>query len=179
MQPDTVLLKRIKEDDEAALEELFHKYYFNLCDFSFTYVRSIEIAEEVVSDVFLKIWQQRMRMRIYKNFKSYIYTATRNQSLNYIQKDQNRLEMQEELSEEPVISHYHPEEELIFQELENKMEFLINTLPPRRKLIFKLSRIEGFKYSEIAEILSISVHTVQNQMVEAVKELASYSILDK
>jgi len=172
-----ILLQRIKENDQTALECLFEKYYYRLCDFAFQYVRSVDLAEEVVSDVFLKIWKNRHKIDIETNFKAYIYTATRNQALNYIQKEKNDWEtIDNTLSEKPS-RDYHPDEELIFQELEKHIEVLINTLPPRRKSIFKLSRIEGFTYREIAEILSISIHTVQNQMVKAVKKLGSYSIV--
>lgn len=178
MRSDKVLLKYIKEDDQAALEELFEKYYNRLCDFAFQFVRSFDLTEEVVSDVFLKIWERRHTINISRSFKAYIYTATRNQALNYIQKEDQEWESLDDHKAGISTEKYHPEEELMFKEFEKKIEALINTLPPRRKLIFKLSRLEGFTYKEIAKILSISIHTVQNQMVEAVKQLSSYALFD-
>ena len=175
---DQTLLKQIKVNNQEALEALFNKYYYNLCDFAFQFVRSFDLTEEVVSDVFLKIWKNRHDLVITGNFKAYMYTATRNQALNYLQKEKREWTSLDELKEESS-KRYRPDEELMFQELENRIEILINTLPPRRKVIFKLSRIEGLTYQEIADILSISIHTVQNQMVSAVKQLASYSIVDK
>lgn len=175
--PDLVLLLRIKEDDQDALEDLFEKYYYRLCDFAFQYVRSFDLTEEVVSDVFIKIWKNRHKLNIEKNFKAYLYTATRNQALNYLKKENIDLDSLDVLNETASES-YRPDEQMMFRELENRIEILMNTLPPRRKLIFKLSRIEGFTYQEIADILSISIHTVQNQMVQAVKQLASWSIVD-
>jgi len=74
---------------------------------------------------------------------------------------------------------YRPDEELQFKEFYNRMEALLNTLPPRRRRIFKLCRIEGFTYPQIADMLSISVRTVQNQMVQAVKQLASSELFDE
>lgn len=176
-KPDHILLQRIKENDQEALEELFEKYYYTLCDFAFQFVRSFDLTEEVVSDVFLKIWKKRRKLHIRSNFKTYIYTATRNQALNYLKKEDRDFESLDELGQ-TASDKYRPDEDLMFRELENRIEILINTLPPRRKLIFKLSRIEGFTYQEIADILSISIHTVQNQMVQAVKQLASYSVVD-
>ena len=173
--PTIELLERIKENDQSALECLFEKYYYRLCDFAFQYVRSVDLAEEVVSDVFLKVWKARHKMEVKTNFKAYIYTATRNQALNYLEKEKRDFESIDDILYGKPSDDYHPDEELIFQELENHIEVLINKLPPRRKLIFKLSRIEEFTYREIADILSISIHTVQNQMVKAVKKLASYS----
>lgn len=174
---DQILLEQIKADDQKALEGLFEKYYSRLCEFSFQYVRSFDLAEEVVTDVFLKIWKTRHKIDILTNFKAYLYRATHNQSLNYLQKEKREWESLDELNQTSS-NQYQPDEELIFHELENRIEVLINTLPPRRKLIFKLSRIEGFTYREIAKIMSISVHTVQNQMVLAVRQLASYSIVE-
>lgn len=176
-QSDQNYLRRIKANDQEALEELFEKYYYQLCDFAFQFVRSFDLTEEVVSDVFMKIWKNRRKIQIQNSFKAYLYTATRNQALNYLKKEQRNLESLDVL-ENTASENYQPDEELMFRELENRIEILINILPPRRKLIFKLSRIEGFTYQEIADILSISIHTVQNQMVQAVKQLASYSIID-
>lgn len=177
MDTDHIYLQCIKENDQEAFEALFEKYYYQLCDFSFQFVRSFDLTEEVVSDVFLKIWENRRNLQINSSFKAYLYTATRNQALNYLKKENRDFETLDVL-DNTSSANYQPDEKLIFRELENRVEILINTLPPRRKLIFKLSRIEGFTYQEIADILSISIHTVQNQMVQAVKQLASYSILD-
>ncbi|HLR89496.1 MAG TPA: RNA polymerase sigma-70 factor [Balneolaceae bacterium] len=175
---DDELIQRIKEADQAALEVLFERYYYALCDFAFQYVRSFDLTEEIVSDVFLNIWKRRERLNITSSFKAYIFRAVRNQSINYLKKE-NRDFDSLDLLENEASEEYQPDEELIFCELENRIEVLLNTLPPRRKLIFKLSRIEGFTYQEIADILSISIHTVQNQMVQAVKTLATYSVIDR
>lgn len=172
---DIDLLQCIKKNDQGALERLFEKYYYRLCEFAFQYVRSVDLAEEVVSDVYLKVWKNRHKMEIKTNFKAYLYTATRNQALNYLEKEKREFEPLDDILFGKPSDDYHPDEELIFQELENHIEELINKLPPRCKLIFKLSRIEGFTYREIADILSVSIHTVQNQMVKAVKKLGSYS----
>lgn len=175
VKSDQKLLSLVKAGNQEALEELFGRYYYRLCDFAFQYVRSFDLTEEVVSDVFLKIWNKRREIDISKNFKAYLYTATRNQALNYLRKENREWDGLEDLSE-LASDQYQPDEELMYQEFENHIEVLINELPPRRKLIFKLSRMEGLTYREIADILSISIHTVQNQMVAAVKKLASYSI---
>lgn len=174
---DQLLLKRIKRHDQEALEQLFEKYYFPLCDFAFQFVRSFDFTEEVVSDVFMNIWNNRHKIQITSSVKAYLYTATRNQSLNYLKREKKDFDTLDVLENEPSET-YQPDEELIFRELESRIEMLINTLPPKRKLVFKLSRLEGFTYQEIADILGISIHTVQNQMVKAVKQLASFSIID-
>jgi RNA polymerase sigma-70 factor (ECF subfamily) len=178
MAADTTLIKRIKKGDQKALEILYEKYYYRLCDFAFQYVHSFDLTEEVVSDVFLKIWTKSSNLKAEGNFKAYLYTAVRNQALNYIQREPS-LEHLEDLSQQLASAEYQADEKLLFQEFQNQIEALINTLPPRRKMVFKLSRLEGFTYREIAEIMSISVHTVQNHMVQAVKQLNAYSMIDE
>lgn len=175
------LLSSIACNDEKALEALYQKYYYRLCHFAFQYVRSFELTEEIVSDVFLNIWKRRQNLTISGSFKAYLYTATRNQALNYIKKEGMKgLSIDEVDKDEQMASlNYNPEEELLFKELKNQMGVLVSVLPPRRKLIFKLSRLEGFTYHEIAEILSISVHTVQNQMVAAIKQMSALYLVGK
>lgn len=179
MRSDKILLLHIKKGGQQALEELFEKYYYRLCDFAFQYVRSVNLTEEVVSDVFLDIWQKRAALTTSGNLKAYLFTAVRNQALNYIKKEQKPVDSLDDRPRQAARKEYRPDEQLLFKEFTNRLEALINTLPPRRRRIFKLSRLEGFTYREIADILSISIHTVQNQMVQAVKQLNSSELLDE
>lgn len=180
MRSDKILLLNIKKGDQQALEELFEKYYYRLCDFAFQYVRSVDLTEEVVSDVFLKIWQKRKELRGPGNFKAYLFTAVRNQALNYVKKQQRPLDsLNDKHRQAAARKEDQPDEKLLFKEFTNRLEALINTLPPRRRRIFKLSRLEGFTYREIAGMLSITVRTVQNQMVQAVKQLESSELLNE
>ena len=179
MRSDKVLLLHIKKGDQQALEELFEKYYYRLCDFAFQYVRSVNLTEEIVSDVFLKVWKKREDLTASGNFKAYLFTAVHNQALNYAKKEQRPLDSLDDQARKAVSKGYKPDEELLFKEFSNRLEALINSLPPRRRRIFKLSRLEDFTYQEIADMLSISIHTVQNQMVEAVKQLSSSDLLNE
>jgi RNA polymerase sigma-70 factor (ECF subfamily) len=177
MRSDKILLQHIKVDDQQALEELFKKYHDRLCGFAFQYVRSFDLTEEVVSDVFLKVWMKRDGLTAHGNFKAYLYTAVRNQAIDYIRKEEELLESLESLQNETASNEYQPDEKLMFIEFKNHIEGVINALPPRRRTIFKMSRMEKLTYREIADILSISVHTVQNQMVQAVKQLSAHAVL--
>jgi len=179
MRSDKVLLLHLKKGDQGALEELFEKYYYRLCDFAFQYVHSVDLTEEVVSDVFLNIWQKRSALTISGNFKAYLFTAVRNRALNYVKSQKQPMDSLEDVPRQAAQKQYRPDEELQFKEFSNRMEALLNTLPPRRRRIFKLSRLEGFTYPQIADMLSISVRTVQNQMVQAVKQLASSELFDE
>ncbi len=167
---DDKLFELIKDGNNRALKSLFERYFLRLCEFSMFYVSNTALAEEVVSDVFVNIWVNRKKIVIKTNLKAYLYTSVRNRSINYFIREQRKNETFFELPKESnIISENSPHVELSLMELENAIESLIQQLPPKRQLIFRLNRIYGLKYKEIAELLSISVNTVQNHMVKAIE----------
>ncbi|MBD0824936.1 RNA polymerase sigma-70 factor [Aestuariibaculum marinum] len=156
------------------MEQLFQKYYFNLCLFAKKYVNDSDLAEEVVSDVFFNVWQNRKTLSINSSLQSYLFVATKNQSLNLVKKAQASF-VNEEMSDLHLkLSHYNSDDSLEYTELRNRIDLIIDELPPQRRIIFKLNRIDGLKYKEIADQLGISVSTVQKQMLEAIKYVSQY-----
>jgi RNA polymerase sigma-70 factor (ECF subfamily) len=177
MQPDRYicdedLLHRIKRDDPKALRILFERYFSALCSFSSRFVKTVDLAEEAVSDVFLNIWLKREKIEIKTNLKTYLYVAVRNQSLNYLKKNKKYFEDLEIVDREGKISDLNADRFIHYEELKEDIDSLLHQLPTKRQIIFRMNRLDGLSYKEIAEILSISVNTVQNQMVEAVKFLS-------
>ena len=171
---DETLISGIKRNDQKALELLYEKYYYPLCNFAFNFVKSTETAEEVVSDIFLNIWLKRSDLNIKSNCKSYLFIAVKNQSLNYLNKNKIAFEDLEMIDQSGKTSEKLPYAEIHYAEFEKAVEQMLDGLPAQRRLIFKLNRIDGLKYIEIAKILSISVNTVQKQMTEAVKFMANH-----
>ena len=169
---DEELFQCIKNGDVHALKILFEKYYSPLCHFAFKFVKSKDYAEEVVSDVFLNIWLKKEKIQIRTNLKTYLYTAVRNQSINHLRQRDIYFEDIETADSENAISDLYADKHMTYQELEDNIEDLLKQLPEKRQIIFRMYRVDGLNYKEIAEILSISVHTVQNQMVAAVKFLS-------
>jgi RNA polymerase sigma-70 factor, ECF subfamily len=169
---DEELLRRIKRDDAGALKALFHRYYPALCRFSASIVKSDECAEEAVSDVFAALWLKRRSIGIRSSIKPYLYGAVRNQSLNVLRSSGLRTESIGDDDAELTSPMFDADRALQYNELQSSIDDLLSRLPERRRLIFCMSRLDGLSYQEIADILSISIHTVQNQMVEAVKFLA-------
>lgn len=169
---DLELFQRIKESDPAALKILFERYFNPLCYFSFQIVKSTELAEETVSDVFAELWIKRSRINIQISFKSYLYTAVKNRSINYYKQERRISEPIEKNQLHLVPSETQTDQTVNQQDLEKHIEELLNQLPEKRGLIFRMNRIDGLSYQEIADILSISIHTVQNQMIKAVKFMA-------
>lgn len=171
-EKDFQLLNNIKRDDPLALKTLFAKYFHPLCYFSFQIVKSTELAEETVSDVFAELWIKRAGINIQTSLKSYLYTAVKNRSINYY-KQEKRLSEPIVPDQLHLVTSVATADQLANQQdLEKQIEELLNQLPEKRGLIFRMNRIDGLSYQEIADILSISVHTVQNQMIKAVKYMA-------
>jgi RNA polymerase sigma-70 factor (ECF subfamily) len=166
---DSELILLVKNSDTKAFKVLFEKYFLSLCNFSFFYVKSVDLSEEVVSDVFLNIWLTRNRIEIKSNLKAYLFTAVRNRSINCLVKEKRNWENIEICDQEGLISNDSPYDTLSYNELESVIESVIKKIPPKRQLVFRLNRIDGLSYKEIAEVLSVSVNTVQNHMVKAVE----------
>lgn len=170
-----VLLQQIAAGDPAAFRQLYASFYRRLFQFALAIVKTKELSEEVVEDVFIRVWQQRDRITEIQNIRVYLYTATKNTALNYLSR------MARESITEPF-DHIHvelndsavdPEQLLITSEMYRKMQQAVEALPPRCKMIFKLVREDGLRYREIAEVLNISVNTIDVQMSIAVKRLAA------
>ncbi len=160
-------------DDEAAYRELFMIFYKPLLRFGHSFVRSHEVAEEIVSDVFIHIWERRQQLEEIDNLKVYLYVSTRNLSLKYLLKHRKQSTITiDELSVEPESRQANPEELLLTAEMLSRIEQAIAGLPPRCKLIFNLIKNDGLRYKEIAEILNISVKTIDNQLAIALSKIA-------
>ena len=169
------LQKRIAlYEDIKAYKELFDLLYDGLHRFSFSFVKSNETAEEIVSDVFIKIWQIRGKLGEIDNLKVYMYTITKNFSLNYITRNfKNPVTSLDALDVEPVVGIKNPEELYISAELLNNIRQAIRELPPQCKMVFQLVKEDGLSYKEAASILGLSVFTVRNQLAIALTKIAA------
>ena len=160
-------------EDMKAYKALYDMLFASLHRFSFSMVKSKEVAEEIVSDVFIKIWQIRDRLPEIGNLKVYLYTITKNFSLNYIQRNYKNSPVSiDALDIDPMISYGTPEDLCITAEIIARLKEAVHELPPQCRLIFQLVKEDGLKYKEAAEILNISVFTVRNQLAIAIQKLA-------
>ena len=157
--------------DIAGFEQLFKSNYPNLCAYANLFVNDPDAAEDVVQEVFFKLWKNRAELEIQTNLKSYLFRAVRNGCMNLIEHIQVR-DSYKILNEEDIKdaeSRYI--DEAIVSELEQRIRETIDKLPTERRKIFIMSRFDGLKYREIADRLGISVKTVENQMYQALKFL--------
>ncbi len=164
-------LENIKNLDKAAFEQLFREYFKPLTAFAKKYVGDIDVAKEIVHEVFINLWTKKESIDIEKAVKSYIYTSTYNRSLNYL-RDNKKFERNADLESNSInesIWNYSDQVETL--ELEEKINKTINSLPEKCREVFILSRYDGLKYHEIAEKLNISVKTVESQMSKALMVL--------
>lgn len=158
--------------DQTAFKQLFDLFFMHLTQFAFSLVKSREAAIELVDEVFIRIWNNRGTIGMIDNLKVYLYKATKNTALNYLsRKAQKQIhepfdDIQIQLKED-----HNPETLLITGEILAKIKVAVDGLPPRCKMIFKLIREDGLKYKEVAEILNVSIKTVDAQMVIAVNQI--------
>lgn len=169
------LQKRIAlYEDMKAYRELYYLLFDGLHRFSFSFVKSRETAEEIVSDVFIKVWQMRDRLTEIHNLRVYLYTVTKNFSINYIQRNYKNASLSiEEMDIEPIIEPGNPEELCISAETMRIIRQAIRELPPQCRLIFQLIKEDGLKYKEAAAVMNISVLTVRNQLAIAVRKIGA------
>lgn len=169
-----ILCKKISQfSDQQAFKELYLLYFDRLYRFAFSILHSAEFSEEAVNDVFLNIWQKRGSIKNIENLNNYLFTSTKNTSINYLskfRKDRNT-------SFDDVLVYIEsdeltPESEIFNKETRSAIEQAINQLPPKTKLVFQMAKIEGLKYKEIASILDISVNTIDNHIATAIKKLS-------
>ncbi len=172
------LLHRISRSDKRAFDELFRSLYPTMVLFACRYVHDKSTASDVVQDSFIKIWQKRNSLKDINYVKSYIYRTVRNLSLNYLRDTANT---ETGLETETLNVHYlknqqhateSPDESDHDQKMQNLLSW-IQKLPDRQREAFELSRFEGLDHQEIAEVMQVSARTVNNHIVDALKNLQS------
>jgi RNA polymerase sigma-70 factor (family 1) len=159
----------IQQRDEAAFEQYYKLHYKIFFLTAVGYLRNTAMAEEIVNDVFVKLWETAPSIQIESSLKAYIYRAVINRSLNELDKVKRDQQLQKELSRRPE----DPSE--IRQMEDNELKILlyqaIDQLPEQCQKIFRMSRFEGLKQQEIADQLGISIKTVKNHITHALKQL--------
>ena len=158
----------------VAFDAIYEKYCRRLFGFVVRYVKLETDAEEIVQDVFIKIWENREKINAYSSFESYLFTISYNSAISLLRKrvhEKKYLEHLNSLRNENVAPELT--DEIYFKELNHKIQSLLAELTPRQKEIFLLSREEGLTHDEIAKKLGISVNTVKNHIVTVLNFLKS------
>ncbi|HYE55940.1 MAG TPA: RNA polymerase sigma-70 factor [Chitinophagaceae bacterium] len=161
------------QSDEQAYKELFHQFYPSLYQFALSILKTGQLADEAVSDVFLRIWQKRKALARIQNLKLYLFISTRNTALNYLRQQNRPTILPDDYRVQLRSIYFDPEQLLITAEMVNRIQQAIHQLPPRCQLIFKLIKEDGLKYKEVAELLNLSTKTIENQMTLALRKIGS------
>lgn len=163
------ILALVANGDQRAFNELFDAYYKQLGEYVYKLTESIEVTEEIVQDVFIKIWLKREILVELDNFSYYLFILSKNQTLNHLRKKANdkvrQLEWLKQFEEEV----YTLDTDSIIEEYRVLIDNAIEKLPPQQKKVYKLSREERLKYEEIAKILNISPETVKKHVKLALR----------
>jgi len=157
--------------DIKEYKSLFNSFYLLLVQFAMTFIQSVQIAEDIVQDVFIYLWEKRAQITIHTSMKSYLYSATKNACINYIkskhfQQESKHVEIPEYLPEN-IWANTRLEEEEVRQQIENA----INDLPEKCRIIYSMCKHQDMSYKDVAETLEISIKTVENQMSIALRRL--------
>lgn len=177
MEKDQIITEKqielLKAGNPRAFKQIFLCYEKRLYYFVFSITKSEYIAEEILQEVFIKIWTNRESIDINRSFESFIFTITRNLTYNYLRDASRREAIRNELWSNVVAQQQDVESNVIFEEYKDIVEDIIQNLPVQKRSIYQLSRQEGKSNSEIAAILGISPKTVRNHLWNTMSTIRS------
>jgi len=167
------VLKRIsRQDDEKALKELFDLFYGKLIEIANFFVNDQFLAQDIVSEVFIKLWKNRSKLEEIKSIDAYLYVATKRQSLNHIRDIKKKKHVPlEKLDANVQIEFRSPESILFSNEFAGIINTAIQDLPSKCRLVYTLVKDDGMKYQEVADTLEISIKTVEMHVGKALKRI--------
>lgn len=180
MDPDEEKrIRKIRNGNEEAFEELFFEYYSSLCRYAFKILKSQDLACDAVQEVFLKIWRRRASWMIYQSLRVYLYQAVRNKALDLLEKKNREQNLTKRLSDHVLNDltkkkiyqqkkYNKPDDTL---ELVQTIWNVAEDMPERRKTVFTLYRRNGLSYKEIADVMGITRKTVENHMALALQTI--------
>jgi RNA polymerase sigma-70 factor, ECF subfamily len=173
------IIKRVKSGDQKAFELLFNLYYNQLVNFAYTFLKDVDIANEIVQETYIKVWEIKDSLDENLSIKAFLYKCTHNNCINYIKKAQVTHKLTEKYITElsyrlKFLGENQPNsffDDLAEEELELCVQKAIDSLPQQCREIFLMSRFKGLTYLEIANKLSISVNTVKTQLSRALQKI--------
>jgi RNA polymerase sigma-70 factor (family 1) len=168
---DSAVITAIQQGDERTFEKVFREYYEKLCHYAYSFLKDMDEAEEMVQGIFHYYWEKRESLEITISLKSYLYKMVYNRCLNVKKHEKVKAEHQKHTIVDFRQSPSYASDTAERQELEKQIDKAIESLSEQCRIIFKMSRFDELKYSEIAEQLGISPKTVENQMGKALKVL--------
>ena len=168
------IFNRIKNDNKQAFNILFEEYYGRLCEFSYRIIANKQLSEEIVADVFAKIWIKRHQIEITDSIRAYLFQSTKNTTLSYLRKRNKETVNIDDFINFQFKDESNPEKELIRNENLKSYEDILSVIPEKSRAVFIMHRFDRLKYREISSILGISQKTVEKHMGKAIKLMREY-----
>jgi len=174
IQIDKYTVLRLKNGDKEAFSQIFQHFSKKVYYFSMGYLKATNEAQDIVQEVFIKLWEKRAMLEEEKSISGFIFTLTYRCIMDFFRKKKASQFFFEQVLRDNLHASRATEEEIFFNELNSMYQKAIEQLPPKRKEVYLLSRHEGLTYQEIATRLNISIKTVENQISEALRFLRNY-----
>jgi RNA polymerase sigma-70 factor (family 1) len=171
---EKLLLSQLKQGEEAAFKEIYQIYSQRIYGRLISLLKDEDMADSILQDVFMRIWERRTQIDPEQTFKAYLYKIAENFVYDHFRKVARDKKLQVRLRAATAEYYEHTEQDIFKKENDKFIEEAISKLPAQRQRIFQLCRIEGKSYEEAAGILGISVSTVSNQLVKATKSVREY-----
>jgi len=171
---DTLLAQKISEGSEKAFREIFDRYHIQIFFIAKKYIKDSNLAEDVVQDIFVKLWEKRHGLPQIKSVKGYLFTMVRNHVLNMLRDRKSELVSLSGVTEKKLPVQNLTENELQYKEYERVLKEGMNGLSDRKREVFELRTIKGLSNSEVAEILQIHIRTVKTHYYNGSKYIRAY-----
>ncbi len=171
MVEEKVILKQFKVGDVAAFDRIYHQYSKKLYNFAFAHIKDYDKGVEIVQEVFVTLWERHEQVNTELNFRNYIFTITYNSIRKYFRNKSIETKVKDHLLYNSPEMIENTDGPIMYDELLDLANKTIERLPPKRKMVYKLSRQEGLRAKEIASMLNISTRTAENHLAKALKFL--------
>jgi RNA polymerase sigma-70 factor (family 1) len=179
MEPDCekTLLKQVSEGDENAFKQLFQNYRNTIYSIAFTFTKSVELSEEIVQDVFLKVWLRRATLNDIQNFRAYLFAVTRNHVYKVLKQIAQNYKTTVHLVDDELFVTDDIADLLLEKEYSSLLQRAVDRLPNQQQTVYKLIRDQGLKRQEVACQLNLKPETVKFHMAQAIKNIRSFCLL--
>jgi RNA polymerase sigma-70 factor (ECF subfamily) len=174
LPPDSFILDLLKKGDLKTFKLIFDTYYEGLVRYAIKMLHKPEVGEEIVQDVFERLWLRRKELQINTSLSAYLYASVRYRCINYLKSKIQNFILEDNLQNIDQPTEYTPLQELEFKDLTEAIRASIDTLPEQCRAIFSLSRNSGLSNPEIAEQLNLSPKTIENQIGIALKKIREF-----
>ena len=167
--PDSILVNRLRAGDKLALTELYNAYWELLFISAYNIIKDRELCEDIIQDIFMNIWHNREKLEINISLKSYLYACARYQVFNQFRKNKDKIHVEFFDDLDKRFQYATPETEMMHNELTQQINSIVESLPEKCQMVYKLSREEHLSHKAIAEQLNISTKTVENHISKALQ----------